>query len=142
MWCCSGMKISWTDRVRNVKVLHTCRVKEKRNILHRIQRRTANWIGHTVCRNCLTEHVTEGKTEGRVGVTGRRGGRRKQILGDPMEKKKILLVERGSSRSRCVEMSIWKRLWTSLRLQNGLFLPQFISCSYPLLSLSSIPSHN
>jgi hypothetical protein len=32
MWCCRRMeKIIWTDRVRNVEVLH--RVKEKRNII-------------------------------------------------------------------------------------------------------------
>jgi hypothetical protein len=44
MWCCRRMeKISWTNHVRNEEVLH--RVKE-RNILHTIQRRKANWIGH------------------------------------------------------------------------------------------------
>jgi hypothetical protein len=44
-------KISWTDRVRNEEVLH--RVKEERNILHTIKRRKANWIGHSLRRNCL-----------------------------------------------------------------------------------------
>jgi len=45
MWCCRRMeKISWTDRVRNVEVLH--RVKEERNILHTLQIRKANRIGH------------------------------------------------------------------------------------------------
>jgi hypothetical protein len=44
-------KISWTDRERNEEVLH--RVKEERNIVHTIKRRTANWIGHILCRNCL-----------------------------------------------------------------------------------------
>jgi hypothetical protein len=33
-------KIIWTDHVRNEKVLQ--RVKEERNILHRIKRRNAN----------------------------------------------------------------------------------------------------
>jgi tetrahydrodipicolinate N-succinyltransferase len=51
-------KISWTDRVRNEEVLH--RVKEERNIVHKIQRRKANWIGHILCRNCLLKHVIEG----------------------------------------------------------------------------------
>jgi hypothetical protein len=50
MWCWRRMrKISWTDRVRNEEILH--RVKEERNILHTIQRRKANWIGHILRRN-------------------------------------------------------------------------------------------
>jgi hypothetical protein len=73
-------KISWTDRVRNEEVLQ--RVKEERNILHTIKRRKANWIGHILRTNCLLKHVIEGKLEGRVDVTGRRGRRRKQPLDD------------------------------------------------------------
>jgi len=37
--------------VKNKEVLH--RVKEKRNILHTIKRRKANWIGHILRSNCL-----------------------------------------------------------------------------------------
>jgi hypothetical protein len=55
-------KIRWTDRVRN-EVLNG--VKEERNILGRIKRRKASWIGHILCRNCLLEHFFEGKVEGR-----------------------------------------------------------------------------
>jgi hypothetical protein len=68
-------KISWTDRVRNEEVLH--RVKEARNIVQTIKRRKANWIGHILRRNCLLKHVIEGKLEGRIEMTGRRGRRRK-----------------------------------------------------------------
>jgi hypothetical protein len=71
-------KIRWTDRVRNEEVLH--RVKEERNIVHTIKRRKANWIGHILRRNCLMKHVIEGKLEGRIEMTGRRGRRRKQLL--------------------------------------------------------------
>jgi hypothetical protein len=78
-------KISWTDRVRNEKVLH--RVKEERNMLHTIKRRKANWMGHILRRNCLLKHVIEGKREGRIEVAGRRGRRRKQPLDDLMEKR-------------------------------------------------------
>jgi hypothetical protein len=63
--------IIWTDRVRNGEVLH--RVKEERDILHTMKRRKAIWIGHIVCRNCLLKHVTEGKLDGKLSVTGRRG---------------------------------------------------------------------
>ena len=37
-------------------------------------------------RNCLLKHVTEGKTEGRIEVTGRRARRGKQLLDDLKEK--------------------------------------------------------
>jgi hypothetical protein len=81
MWCWRRMeKISWTDHVRNEEVLH--RVKEERNIVHTIKRRKANWIGHILCRNCLLKHVIEGKLEGRIEMTGRRGRRSKQLLDD------------------------------------------------------------
>jgi hypothetical protein len=57
-------KISWTGRVRTEELLH--RVKEGRNILHTVNRREANWIGHFLPRNCLLKHVIEGKLEGRT----------------------------------------------------------------------------
>jgi hypothetical protein len=78
-------KISWTDRVRNEEVLH--RVKDDRNIVHTIKRRKANWIGHILRRNCLLKHVFEGKLEGNINMTGRRGRRRKQLLDDLKEKR-------------------------------------------------------
>jgi hypothetical protein len=79
-------KISWTDRVRNEEVLH--RVKEERNIVHTIKRRKANWIGQILRRNCLLKHVIEGKLEGRIEMTGRRGRRRKHLLDDLKEKRR------------------------------------------------------
>ena len=51
-------------------------------MLHAMKRRKANWIGHVLRRNCLLRHVIEGQIEGRIGVTGRRGKRRKQLLDD------------------------------------------------------------
>jgi hypothetical protein len=62
-------KIIWTDRVRNEEVLQT--VKEERNILQKIKRRKANWIGHILRRNCLLKHVIKGKLEGRIDMRGR-----------------------------------------------------------------------
>jgi hypothetical protein len=80
MWCWRSMeKISRTDRVNNEAVLH--RVKEERNILRTIRRRKANWIGHTLHRNCLLKHIFEGKIRG----IRRRGRRRKQLLDDLKE---------------------------------------------------------
>jgi hypothetical protein len=81
MWCWRRMeKISWTDRVRNEEVFR--RVKEDRNIINTIKMRKANWIGHILCRNFLLKHVIEGKIEGRIEMTGRRGRRRNQLLDD------------------------------------------------------------
>jgi hypothetical protein len=37
-------------------------------------------------RNCLLKHVIEGKLEGRIEMTGRRGRRHKQLLDDLKEK--------------------------------------------------------
>jgi hypothetical protein len=42
------------------------RVKEERNIVHTVNRREANWIGHILRRNCLLKHVIEGKIEERI----------------------------------------------------------------------------
>jgi hypothetical protein len=60
---------------------------EDRNILHTTNRREAKWTGHNKRRNCLLKHVIGGKTDGRIEVTGRRGGRRKQLLDGLKEKK-------------------------------------------------------
>jgi len=51
-------KISWTDHVRNYKVLH--RVKADRNVRRTVKIRNANWIGHFLGRNCLLKHAIEG----------------------------------------------------------------------------------
>ena len=98
-------KFNWTDRVRN-EVLQ--RVKEERNILQTIKRRKPNWISHSLRRNCILNHVIEGKTEGRIKVTERLRRRRKQLLYGLMEKT-------GSTRSQCVENLLGKRLWTGIR---------------------------
>jgi hypothetical protein len=35
------------------------------------KKRKANWTGHIMCRNCLLKHMTDGKLEGRIQMTGR-----------------------------------------------------------------------
>jgi hypothetical protein len=93
--------ISWTDRVRNEEVLH--RVKEERNVLHTIKRRKANWIGHILRRNYLLKHVIEGKLEGRIEMTGRRGRRRKQLLDDLKEKKRYWKMK-----EEALDRTLWR----------------------------------
>jgi hypothetical protein len=58
MWCWRRMeKISWTAHVRNEEVL--LRAKEQRNILHEVNKRKVNWIGHILRRNDLLRQVIE-----------------------------------------------------------------------------------
>jgi hypothetical protein len=58
-----------------------------KNIIKIIKQNKANWIGHTVHRNCLLEQVIEGQTEGRIEMTVRRGRRSKQHLDDLRERR-------------------------------------------------------
>ena len=54
---------------------------------HEIHKRKANWIGHVLRRNCLLQRVIEGKIQGRIEVTGRRGRRRRKLLDDLKERR-------------------------------------------------------
>ena len=102
-WCWRRMeKISWTDHVRNEDVLHG--VKEQRNILHKIRKRKANWIGHILRRKCLLKRGTEGKIQGGIEVTGRQGRRRRKLLDDLKER-------RGYSHLR--EEDLDRTMWTA-----------------------------
>jgi hypothetical protein len=50
IWCWRRMEtISCTDSVQNWEVLE--RAQEDRNMLHTVQRRKVNWIGHILRRN-------------------------------------------------------------------------------------------
>jgi hypothetical protein len=86
-------------------------VKEQRNILHEISKRKANWIGHILCRNCLLRQVIEGKIKGRIGVTGRRGRRRRKLLDDLKERRGYSLLK-DETLDCTVGSSLWKNLWT------------------------------
>jgi len=70
MWRWRRMVISCTERARNrVELL---KVKEKRNILHKIKIRKANYISHILCRKFFQYHVIEGKMDGnRIEITNK-----------------------------------------------------------------------
>ena len=68
-----------------------------------IIKKRADWVCHLWRRDCL---VVKGKVEGRIEVMGRGGRRRKQLLETLRGRD-----GRGSTRSHCVEKSLWKRLW-------------------------------
>jgi len=58
IWCWRRIeKITWTDYVR-IKNYYL-RVKEQRNILHKIRKWKANWIVYILRRNCLLQRVIE-----------------------------------------------------------------------------------
>jgi len=102
MWCWRRVeKISWTDHVRNEEELLTA--NEQRNILHEIRKRTANWIGHILHRNCLLQQIVEGEIERGIEVTGRRGRRRRKLLDDLKER-------RGYShlKEEALDRTVWR----------------------------------
>jgi hypothetical protein len=116
MWCwIRTVKISWTDRVRNEKYYL---VKEERNILHAVKRRKANCIGHTLRRNCLLKRIIEGRIEGVIDLTGRRGIRRKQLLDDLKERR-----GHRKLKEEALDRALWRTLFGRvygpvLRLRN------------------------
>jgi hypothetical protein len=54
----TGSLYKYVNKISNL------RLKGDRKILHKIKRRTANWTGHILSKNCLIRHITEGKKEG------------------------------------------------------------------------------
>jgi hypothetical protein len=63
------------------------KVKDERNVLHIIKTTKNNWIDYNLRRNCPLRHVIEARIEVRIEVIGRRGRRRKQLLGDLKEER-------------------------------------------------------
>ena len=72
-------------------------------ITYKQQNEKAKWVGYTWHSNCLLRHVIEGKTEGRIEVTGRRGRIRKHLLDD-------LKAIRGfwKLKVEALERTLWK----------------------------------
>ena len=102
MWHWRRMeKIGWTDHVRNEEVL--LRINKQRNILHKIRKWKANWIGHILRRNCLLKQVIEGEIKGEIEVARRRGRRRKKLLDD-------LKDRRGYShlKEEALDRTVWR----------------------------------
>jgi hypothetical protein len=72
------------------------------NILRTVKIRKADWIGHTLSRNCLPKQATEGKIQGRVQVAARQRRRCKKLLYDVKEKGAYWkLIEETQDRTVC-----------------------------------------
>jgi hypothetical protein len=98
--CGAGAGQGWTDRERNEETLLS--VNEERNILRTVKRRKANWFGHILNGNCFLKLVTEGKIEGRIEVTGRRGRRPKQLLDDLTETRGYWILKEA------LNLTLWR----------------------------------
>jgi hypothetical protein len=103
-------------------------------------------MGHILPRDCLINHVIEGKIEGRVEVTGRRERRRRVLLDDLKEtrgycKFKDETLDRTLWRTRS-----WRGYWPVVRqttewMMNGLLTAfcgrgnkRFVSCKNNFLT--------
>ena len=94
-WCWRKKeKISWTDHVKNGKVLQT--VTEERDVLFTIKRKTASWIGHVLHRHCHLKHSIEGKIERTVR-------RQNQLLNDTKKTRKYCTL-----REEALDCTLWK----------------------------------
>ena len=71
------------------------RSEKKVGIIYSPIHKKANWIGHILCRNCLLQRVIGGKIKGGIGVTGRRGRRRRKLLDDLKEREDTLILRRN-----------------------------------------------
>ena len=89
---------------RSCEKWRSVRINERRNILHEIRKRKANWIGHILRRNCLLKQVIEEKIKGEIEVTIRRGRRRKELLDDLKDK-------RGYShlKEEALDRTMWRK---------------------------------
>jgi hypothetical protein len=72
--------MGWSGLFRNEGGLR--RVKEERNILHKIIRKKANWTGYILRRRCLHKVAIEGKRRDE-----KRGRRCKPLLDDLTERR-------------------------------------------------------
>jgi hypothetical protein len=93
-------KKSWTELVTNEEVLQ--RLQKDGNILHTVNRRKANWIGHISRWSYVLRYLIEGRIEGRKEVTGRRGRKSRQLLND-------LIETRGCGKLK--EEALYRTLW-------------------------------
>jgi hypothetical protein len=66
----------------------------------------ANWIDHILRRNCLLQSVIEGKINGGIEVSGRRGRRRKKLPGDLKERRRYSLLKEET-----LDRTMWRALF-------------------------------
>jgi len=65
--------------------------------------KVADWIGHTLCKNCLLVDVSEGEFEGRIEVTKIRRSGSKQLLADVRETRGYWKLK-----AEALDLSVWR----------------------------------
>jgi hypothetical protein len=93
------LKISWKDKVSNVKVLE--RIGEVRTLLERIRIRKRNWIGHVLRGDNLLKDMIEGTVDGER----KRGRKRMKMLDDLTQKNGYVYLKRLAS-----DRKEWRKL--------------------------------
>jgi hypothetical protein len=88
-----------------------------------IRGRKTNWICHILRGNCHIKDIIERRREGKEDE--------EEDVSSyciTLRKQKILEIERSGSRSHCVENSLWKRLWTSRKIDCGMIVMTVCLC--------------
>jgi hypothetical protein len=90
-------------------------VKEERYILNTMKRRKA--VGHILRRNCLLNHVIQGKIEGKMKVKVGRGRRHKQLLDDRKEMRGYWKLK-----EEALDRTLWKTRFGRGYVQEAMYL--------------------
>ena len=88
----------WEDKITKEDVYE--RIEKRRTLLNNIPHRKASWIGH-LRRSYLLGDVIKGQ------MTEVKGRRRRQLLEDLTNRKKILGAKGGSWRSKKMETTVY-----------------------------------
>jgi hypothetical protein len=79
------------------------RFKKERDILRTVRKRKATGINYILRSNCLINYIIEGKVKGSIEVTGRLGGRCKQLLDDLKEMRGYWMLK-----EEALDRSLWR----------------------------------
>jgi hypothetical protein len=119
-----------------INIQHTKGRKKGRKKGGKVERRKANCTGHSLHRNCLLKHVSEG----RIRMTRRRGRRGKQLLSSFKDTRGYWKLKEETLDGTLWRIRFLKRLWiccrtdkvtrtrmTSLKIirKRRVFLPRF-----------------
>jgi hypothetical protein len=98
-------------------------VSKESNIIDTIKRK-ANLICHILRRNCLVNHVIARNIGNKTEVRGRRGRRRKQLLGDLKETRRYCYLKEEALH-RCPWRTRLGRVYGPVVRQNTELMIQF-----------------
>jgi len=120
MWCGSGAR--W----RKSAGQYTCQMKKSRVwwkhnavcMVHVIEQRQANWIGHVLRHDCLLKTVLEGKLEGKRTWWKPRRKKLNLLMEQEQEDKKISYQELKTRAEDRIQWHHHQLNWTCLRAEH------------------------